>query len=154
MKRHERRDWNEKEWKMEGREVDWNVCDLFLINTKSNSEVKRTSSSLHEEDEFFLCEHFLCVNALDLLCIRSSSERNNTWVNLHHYILTKWNAHEKLNIFQILPITSLFFKESVVLCTCFSRNIKLYFVLQWNLSLTPNNANYFLDVWWIIPLSG
>ena len=109
----------------------------------------RTSRPLDEEDKFFLCEQFsLCK------CIRSSSERNDTWVNLHHYILTKWKAHEKLIIFQfqILPISSLFFKESVVLCTCFSRNIKLYFVLQWNLSLTPNNANSFIDIWWIIPL--
>ena len=53
-----------------------------LINTKSNS-VKRTLSSLLEEEEFFLCEQFSVCK-----CIRSSSERNDTWVNLHHYILT------------------------------------------------------------------
>ena len=60
---------------------------MYVISfdlTKSNSEVKRTSSSLHKEDKFFLCEQFsVCRH------IRSSSERNNTWVDLHHYILTK-----------------------------------------------------------------
>ena len=48
---------------------------ISFDHTKSNTEVKRTSSSLHEEDEFFLCEQFsVCKH------IRSSSERNHTWV--------------------------------------------------------------------------
>ena len=60
---------------------------MYVISfdlTKSNSEVKRTSSSLHEEDEFFLYKQFSVCK-----CIRSSFERNDTWVNLHHYIFAK-----------------------------------------------------------------
>ena len=47
-------------------------------------KVKRTSSSLDEKDEFFLFEQFaVCKH------IRSSSKRNDTWVNLHHHTLAK-----------------------------------------------------------------
>ena len=58
--------------------------DSERSHTKSDSKVKRISSSLDEKDEFFLFEQFaLCK------CIRSSSKRNNTQVNLHHHTLTK-----------------------------------------------------------------
>ena len=69
-----------------GRSARWKKreVDSERSHTKSDSEVKRTSSSLHEEDEFFLFEQFaLCK------CIRSSSQKNDTWVNLHHHTLAK-----------------------------------------------------------------
>ena len=58
---------------MERKEVD-----SERLHTKNDSKVKRTSSSLDENDEFFLFEEFAVCK-----CIRSSSKRNDTQVNLH-----------------------------------------------------------------------
>ena len=114
MKRCERRDCNGKECKMEGREVDWNICDLFWLIQRVTLKLKELQVLYMRKMNSFSVNSFLCVNALDLH-LRGM---------IHGWIyITTFSQSESL-----MKSWSFFNSKFYRLFPCFSRNL-LYFVL-------------------------